>query len=182
MQVDPIEFSSRAFNLYGYVSQDPFNFFDPTGLSKGSIRSPAAAGPASAEFNLLGEGAKIMREEAIQAVAEGAFNLLLNAMGQAQATIRRGKISAVRLEVHHCTPKSVGGSNKASNLSKIRRIRHMYVHKLMRVYMRPFRTSKARNSFIGIDPGRLFSKADIDVIAKQFYRDIDAILGVGAGC
>jgi hypothetical protein len=48
--------------------------------------------------------------------------------------------------------------------------------------MRAFRTTKARNSFIGIDPGKLFSTKEIAVIAKQFYRDIDAILGVGTGC
>jgi hypothetical protein len=81
-----------------------------------------------------------------------------------------------------CTPKSVGGSNDKANMAKIRRIRHMYVHELMRIYLKPFRDGKStKNWFIGFDLSQGFTAKQIETLAKQFYRDIDAILGVGVG-
>ena len=69
----------------------------------------------------------VMRDRAVEAIGGAALDLLLKTMAEAQGWAVRGPLS---INMHHCKPKAYGGKN-GPNLKEIRRIRRVYVHKLM---------------------------------------------------
>ncbi|MGH8488940.1 MAG: RHS repeat-associated core domain-containing protein [Gammaproteobacteria bacterium] len=66
---DPIRFDSGDTNLYGYVLNDPINFFDPLGLAKDTITARiealAARGDLRSLQNLSESGALNPSQEAL---------------------------------------------------------------------------------------------------------------------
>ena len=54
LQVDPIEFGSETFALYGYVSNTPFTFSDPHGLNTIPFGTQVAAGISLTEAAVAG--------------------------------------------------------------------------------------------------------------------------------
>ncbi len=182
VQSDPVEFESGGFGLYGYVSADPYNFTDPSGLTKGSIRNPnTSPGTSTLEKDIIDYGMAAMRDEAVEAIAGAALDLLLKTMAEANGWAVRGPLS---IDKHHCLPRAYGGKG-GPNLKDIRRIRHVYVHKLMNVYMGKFRKLNATMATKRGKPGavvaQFFTQDEMKAIVRQFYRDMDAVLGVKAG-
>jgi len=100
---DPVGFASGGpvhFQRYGYVGNDPVNFFDPTGLDDQPAQSTCGHGPSNCQ-TLGGEyrpEAQTVENEQRRPLTFGEAHPTLDELGLTQFEVRDDSVSAVEAE------------------------------------------------------------------------------------
>jgi hypothetical protein len=193
IQRDPIEFDSGTLNNYAYVGANPISLTDPSGLFAGPQDSKGTVTGSAGEWLKTVGAQTAARASAIGTVGGGTLMMAARITALLEAIVLSGDTpeespdptpapasggrGGGARDNHHCFPVSYGFDKAQKTMSRILRVDHQKLHRLMRKHFQEMENLWLdKISSLDYGPGRpnrmitaIVGRAKIEEALKKFY-------------